>query len=360
MNNNFVLFLFIYLIVFIVVIKFTKNSQKYFMFIPTYNAKHKIHDGNIPRSGGIFIFLISCILSYFIIDDFSRIFINYLTLSFLPLFFMGIYEDLFNNSKPIFRIMMMILSFAIFILIYNPSFPLINIPYLEYAFQNYYFCLFFFLLCLLVLINGLNLIDGVNGLMSINSLLQLIIIYFLSLYSGNELISNISIFFIIPLIAFIILNFPLGKIFMGDTGAYFYGFLITFMTLHLFSYDNNLITWHAVLILLYPLLEICFTLIRRLKNKKKISSPDNLHLHSLIFSFFKNEHGNKRLANNLAFISLIPLLVCIYGSAFLFYDSLSLIVCSIFFNTVLYLSYYKFFFLWLQDSKKSINNTNAR
>ena len=82
----------------------------------------------------------------------------------------------------------------------------------------------FVLLCFLFIINGANLIDGFNGLLSINLIIINSILVYINLNNGNTEFSVFIIGQIIILLSFLLFNFPKAKIFLGDSGAYLFGF----------------------------------------------------------------------------------------------------------------------------------------
>lgn len=76
--------------------------------------------------------------------------------------------------------------------------------------------------------NGMNLIDGMNGLFGLTAVFQLLTLAVMSYSLEDNHVFNLSITFIIPLIVFLIFNIPCAKLFIGDSGAYLFGFLISF------------------------------------------------------------------------------------------------------------------------------------
>jgi len=152
--------------------------------------------------------------------------------------------------------------------------------------------------------NGMNLIDGVNGLVGFTALFLLLAISIIAFNVGDMYIMNITILFAAPLIIFLFFNFPFGKVFVGDLGAYFYGFVIAILINYLFGKHNFLLTWAAVLLLFYPCMELLFSFIRKIKNHKSPFDPDNKHLHSLIYKRFQ-VLNNPSSSNSLTTLSLI-------------------------------------------------------
>jgi len=83
---------------------------------------------------------------------------------------------------------------------------------------------------------------------------------------------------------FLVWNYPVGLIFLGDGGAYFIGFMLGELALLLVMRNPQVSTWYAVLLLIYPAFETLFSAYRRLFIRgKSPTMPDGIHLHSLIF-----------------------------------------------------------------------------
>jgi UDP-N-acetylmuramyl pentapeptide phosphotransferase/UDP-N-acetylglucosamine-1-phosphate transferase len=83
---------------------------------------------------------------------------------------------------------------------------------------------------------------------------------------------------------FLIWNYPVGLIFLGDGGAYFIGFMLGELALLLVMRNPAVSTWYAALLLIYPTFETIFSAYRRMFVRgKSPAMPDGIHLHSLIF-----------------------------------------------------------------------------
>jgi UDP-N-acetylmuramyl pentapeptide phosphotransferase/UDP-N-acetylglucosamine-1-phosphate transferase len=82
---------------------------------------------------------------------------------------------------------------------------------------------------------------------------------------------------------FFLLNYPFGKLFLGDGGAYFLGFWVAEMAVLLVQ-RPDVGAWQVLAICCYPVIEVMFSIYRR-KFIKKVSpgAPDALHLHTLVY-----------------------------------------------------------------------------
>jgi UDP-N-acetylmuramyl pentapeptide phosphotransferase/UDP-N-acetylglucosamine-1-phosphate transferase len=79
--------------------------------------------------------------------------------------------------------------------------------------------------------NAINLIDGFNGLASMCVLLMLLGLLGVSLAVGDALIMALAMAGLGSVLGFFVWNYPSGKVFLGDGGAYFLGFFVAELVL---------------------------------------------------------------------------------------------------------------------------------
>jgi len=275
-------------------------------------------------------------------------FIECLLISSLPLVFIATKEDLQHNTRAITRLSFMVASCILFFLCYDISYPSIEFPVIGHWLNNSpVLNLLFFCFCVLVVTNGSNLIDGANGLLSITLLMQALSLMYIT-YETNDSINMIRlVYVIVPVIIFMGFNFPWGKIFLGDTGAYFLGFMLSLLTIIIFSEHPEIPTWVAVLILFYPAFELLFSIIRKLIEHKSPMAPDPHHLHLKMFHLLKNQVMKSRVSNSL----VMPCLALIWGMPFILLvwvkDSLIMTLLGIVLIIIIYLGFY-----WALPRKK--------
>ena len=305
-----------------------------FFNLREYNNIQRVHQNEVPRFGGftIYIFL-WCLLLFRIINE---PFVFNLLIASIPFVIISFKEDLFHNTSPKIRLISMIFGCLIFFYINPIKFPIIEIPYIGEVIGIYPVSIVFFTFSALVVMNGMNLIDGMHGLFGLTAFLQLVALGFIAYHLNNFQFLNIVIICLIPLLIFLFFNFPFGKIFIGDLGAYFYGFINALLTIYLFGNHTNLLSWLAVLILFYPCMELLFSYYRKIKNNKSPFDADNKHLHSLLNKKFFFKLKNKSLGNSLSTISLfifwlVPIVIAINFEKNIYIVSLSLICLSCFY-----------------------------
>ena len=146
---------------------------------------------------------------------------------------------------------------------------------------------FFVVFCLLILINGSNFIDGVNTLL-IGYFLSviLIMIILINIYTLNFETQNLKIIFSV-LFTLFVFNF-FEKFFCGDGGS-FNIFNCWVFLIELSNLDLIISPYFIACLLWYPAYECLFSMIRKKIKKYEITSPDNKHLHQLLFIFFKKK-----------------------------------------------------------------------
>jgi UDP-N-acetylmuramyl pentapeptide phosphotransferase/UDP-N-acetylglucosamine-1-phosphate transferase len=247
-------------------------SKRTNLFIDNHNNKeHGIHKIPTPRAGGIGIFAASIGM---INLPFSLLFF----MSAIPAFIAGFLEDLISDLNPRVRLGIMLLSAVASILLLDAV--VYDIGYIKLPFI---IGVIFTLFGVVGVINAINIIDGLNGLAAGVAVLSFSAFgYVAYLYNDMQLV-YISLILIFATFGFLMINFPFGKIFLGDGGSYFLGFTLAELAILLVNRHPEISPWFPLVILIYPIWEVIFSIYRRkFVMKKGAMEPDNLHLHSLL------------------------------------------------------------------------------
>ncbi len=306
LNEYVITFLIASILIFLTILK----KEILFKLSNDYQNIQKIHDNYIPPFGGLIIF-ISFYFYLFIFykqENFFTYF--YVLIPSLLIICVSTIEDLFNNVKPIVRFIIIFISSIIYCAL-NDELPVIEIWILGEILNNYSLLnILFFSICLTALTNGMNMIDGMNGLAGMTSLCILSsLISLLILFNYDEV--NIKILFVLAgiLIIFLFFNFPFGKIFLGDTGAYWIGWILGALIIEIFN-NAELNTWIAPLLLFYPTMEVVFSTLRKLYNKGNPLLPDLDHLHLKLYFVLKGPVSRKPQFNSFTTVCLMPFWIC--------------------------------------------------
>ncbi|RUM56921.1 MAG: glycosyltransferase, partial [Persephonella sp.] len=162
--------------------------------------------------------------------------------------------------------------------------------------------------------NAYNIIDGFNGLASSIAIIVFTSFAYIGFIKNDDFILNISLAMIFATLGFFIWNYPFGKIFLGDGGAYFIGFIIGFLSVYLVFKYKDVSPWYPMLLSTYPIFETIYSIYRK-KFVRKISptEPDGLHLHMIIYKRLIPKLSPKTRRNRLLRNSLVaPFLITLY------------------------------------------------
>ena len=125
---------------------------------------------------------------------------------------------------------------------------------------------------------------------------------------------------------------------LGDSGAYALSFFVGYLIINSHNSNPNISPYFFITLLWYPCFENLFSIIRKLKTKFSPLSPDNKHLHQLLYASLKKKViKNKLLANNASSLLILSFnFVIIFLGTTNLYSSIyqiKLIICS----TLIYL-----------------------
>ena len=267
-------------------------SHKHKLYDETNSRK--IHSGDMPRIGGIGIFL-SFTISIFalvIINKYSGTSLNeiskYRHIALASGFFiitaMGAADD-FIDIRAWHKFLIQTLV-ALIVSIGGFNFGYFHVPFIQYNLPLGVFTHILTVFWIITVCNAVNLMDGLDGLAGgiavITSLFYGIIFYSI----GNYTAAAFSFCLLGASAGFLIFNLPPAKIFMGDSGSLFLGFSLAVIPL-----INNVkpvtsqVVFIPLIILVIPLLDIIAAILRRRRRKLPISSPDREHVHHKLLDF---------------------------------------------------------------------------
>lgn len=130
--------------------------------------------------------------------------------------------------------------------------------------------------------NSINIIDGFNGLASTAAGLAFIGYALLAWQVGDAQLAGVALVLAGCVWGFFCVNWPLGKIFLGDGGSYFIGFTLAWLAVMLIERNSSVSAFAALLVCAHPVIEVLFSIYRRKIKRMIPSHPDRLHFHSLV------------------------------------------------------------------------------
>ncbi|WP_028950942.1 glycosyltransferase family 4 protein [Sulfurihydrogenibium subterraneum] len=318
-------------------------SKKLDIFITDHlhAGPQRFHENPTPRIGGfgIFIALSVGLMIY------NPHFWIYVIVS-LPIFLSGFVEDLTRTLHPKIRLFLMSIGGIIAYFVLDVKITKVDVPLIDQLLSVGIISLLFTVFALVGLSNAINIIDGFNGLASGVSIMILLAIGYVANDVGDFLIRDFSIMSVFALLGFFILNFPFGKIFLGDGGAYFIGFWIGGLVILLVKNNPSVSPWFALAVNFYPVYEVLFSFYRKeIIRGTSAFEPDPLHYHMMVYrviSLKKVPFNNKTLQNSATSVFLWVLnLFAVLPSVIFYNNTLYLIIVCLFFAIIYNLTYRK-------------------
>lgn len=132
--------------------------------------------------------------------------------------------------------------------------------------------------------NAINLIDGAHGLAAGTALIMFGGIALAAHGSGDATTLAPTLAVMGALAGFMAWNYPGGRVFLGDAGAYFVGFMYAELAIQLVARNAGISAWYVIVLAGYPIVDTLFSMYRRgVVRGLPLMSPDGLHLHSLVY-----------------------------------------------------------------------------
>jgi UDP-N-acetylmuramyl pentapeptide phosphotransferase/UDP-N-acetylglucosamine-1-phosphate transferase len=258
---------------------------------------------------------------------------------------MGFLDDYKIKFKPEMRLLVMFLISIIIIYLLEINIHYTQIKFLDNLINfNKLTLALFVCFCVLFIVNGSNFIDGFNGLLTIQYLIILLILYLL-IYDFKDLIylKNYILLSILLSLSFLLFNFPFGKIFLGDGGAYFLGSNLSLIIIEInhFNFFTKFSPFMFACLLFYIFFEVFFSFFRKVFfNKSSPVKPDKEHFHMLLFNFINRKISNPLKSNYLTSIVINLVYFFLIFPIFFIYTSGTKCKMYFFFLIFMYLVFY--------------------
>lgn len=241
--------------------------------------ERKIHKIPVSRLGGVAIWA-STMLTFL-----SLVFLSYypygsllsgILLGSSLMFLLGLVDDIYNLDAK-FKLF---LQLSIATIVYLLGVKIHSIPFfggIDLGFWSYPITL----LWIVGISNAVNFIDGVDGLagsvITVNSITLAIIA--VAMTPSNPIIALIGFILAGSMLAFLTYNFNPAKIFMGDSGALFSGFLLAAISITGVMKAATLTILLPFVVLAVPIMDIVFSSTRRICKGKSPFVADAEHIH---------------------------------------------------------------------------------
>lgn len=246
----------------------------------------KIHAKPVPRIGGLglaFGLLIAVITGYL---NGGKTYPTTLLLLICaaPVFLSGLAEDLTKKVRVRTRLLASFASAALAIWLLDIRFTNLDTVALDALIQHPVLSVLFTVFAVSGVTHSVNIIDGLNGLAAGTVSIMLAGLAALAWLHGDILVMKLCLWGIASMVGFLLLNYPFGRIFLGDGGAYLAGFWLAQCGVMLVERNPGISAWALMLVWIYPVWETVFSMYRRrVKDGVQTGQADSGHLHQLIY-----------------------------------------------------------------------------
>ncbi|MEO5658250.1 MAG: glycosyltransferase [Polaromonas sp.] len=249
----------------------------------------KCHTQPTPRIGGIAI-VAGIVAGYVFSQPDKKALLGPLILAGIPAFAFGLLEDITKSVSVSTRLLATTGSGVLGWAITGYSITDANMWGLDWLLGFSVVSVAFTAFAVGGVANAFNIIDGFNGLAAGTGLIILAAFSVICAALGDSDLTLVCLISAGAVAGFLLGNWPMGKIFLGDGGAYFVGFVVAWLAVLMLQRHTEVSAWAPMLACGYPVLEVLFSIVRRRRRHLSPGNPDRLHLHSLI---------NRRLVRRL-------------------------------------------------------------
>lgn len=258
----------------------TKGWHGHFSLDHTHGVQ-KFHTAPTPRIGGVAL-AAGLVAVWATAPDDVNALLAPMLLAAVPAFVAGLAEDITKRVGVAARLLATMLSGVLAWWLTGTALNRMDIPWLDDLVALTPVAVAFTAFAVAGVANAVNIIDGFNGLSSGTVIILLTALGLIALGQGDPTLAVACAAVAVAVAGFWLVNFPLGKIFLGDGGAYLSGFCLGWLAVLLLMRHPNESTWLVLLACAYPVTEVLYSVWRRRRARLPSGAPDNLHLHSLV------------------------------------------------------------------------------
>lgn len=266
-------------------------------------GSHKVHGGAVSRIGGVSIFagwfvgLAAAAYNHRIPLGTVGIWL----ICLMPAFLGGLVEDLTRRVSPIWRLGAAFLTAALAYSLLGAAVSRVDVVGLDALLAMPVIAFLFTCFAVGGVAHAINIIDGLNGLASGVCLMALAALGYVAFQVDDAEIVMMCGFGVGAVLGFRVWNYPSGRLFCGDGGAYFLGAYVAVLSAMLVHRHPEVSAWFPLLLVLYPIWETLFSAYRRrVLRGRPASRADKLHMHTLFYKRIKQpvQDGKVRSRRN--------------------------------------------------------------
>lgn len=269
------------------------------------NAR-KVHKAPIARLGGLAMYLsfMAAILLTLPLD--AQIYGVLLGATLIVV--LGVIDDLVELSPKV-KLVGQILAAAVLVA-FDVRISNLTIPFSGMTFLGLVPSSILTIIWVVGIVNTVNLIDGLDGLAAGTSAITALTLFLVGVQKGQFIAAIMAIALMGSALGFLKYNFNPAKIFMGDTGSMFLGFMLAAISIEGALKSTTTIALAVpILALGFPIFDTTIAIVRRYLNKVPIFQADKGHFHHKLVE--------KGLSQKQAVLIIYGICALLCGTAFL-------------------------------------------
>jgi len=244
--------------------------------------QRKVHTRIMPRLGGLAIY-IGFLISFFLFVPFdAKPELLGILIGGTIIMAVGMLDDKYQLS-PKWKLLGQLIATAVVVLPFGLKVGIVNLPYSGSIDFTSGWLLWLAapitIFWIVGVTNAINLIDGLDGLSAGVSAIATATMAVMAILMNDMIVATYCFVLLGAILGFLYFNFHPARIFMGDTGSLFLGFNLAALSIMGFKEALFVSFIIPIVVLGVPLWDTFFAIVRRIVNKKPISSPDKGHLH---------------------------------------------------------------------------------
>lgn len=246
------------------------------------DLRRKAHRQPAPRVGGIGIYLGLLVCAALLAATEAGAILNAILLAAAPALSAGLLEDLTRRVAVGHRLAATLASGLLWCAFSGVAIRSVHVPGVDALLAQPVLAIAFTSVCIAGMANAINIVDGQHGLASGTAVIQLGAFALLAGGQGDWALVAACGALIAALLGFWAVNFPWGRLFLGDGGAYFTGLSVACVGILLPARHPAVSPWATLLVCAYPVTEVAYSALRRGMSGRRATEADGEHLHSLV------------------------------------------------------------------------------
>jgi UDP-N-acetylmuramyl pentapeptide phosphotransferase/UDP-N-acetylglucosamine-1-phosphate transferase/O-antigen ligase len=242
----------------------------------------KFHSSPTPRIGGLAT-LAGLVAGYAVAPEPVRQLLGPLLVASIPAFGAGLLEDVTKQVGVRARLLGTIFSGFVAWYLTGMALNRTGVPGLDDLLAFAPVAILFTAVAIGGMANAVNIIDGFNGLAGGVLSIMFVALGVIATGAGDQALAGACWALAACSLAFTLVNWPFGKIFLGDGGAYQLGFAVGWIAILLVCRNPDVPAWAPLTVCAYPVLEVAFSVVRKSRRAGyHPGQPDRVHLHMLV------------------------------------------------------------------------------